>query len=61
MTARIGGPLRRSAMHDSPEPTEREHEEAPEHVPEEDAMSGHGHEDPESAADPQDDSEVHDA
>jgi hypothetical protein len=48
-------------MHDNPEPTEREQEQAPERVPEEDAMSGQGHEDPESKADPQDESEVHDA
>jgi hypothetical protein len=48
-------------MHDNPEPTESEQEQAPERVPEEDAMSGHGHEDPESKAGPQDESEVHDA
>jgi hypothetical protein len=48
-------------MHDNPEPSEREEEEAPERVPEADAMSGHGHDDPESQADPQDESEVHDA
>lgn len=41
-------------MHDNPEPTEREEEEAPERVREEDAMSGQGHEDPEQAA-PEDD------
>jgi hypothetical protein len=48
-------------MHDNPEPTEREHEEAPERVPEADAMSGHGQEDSERAADPQDESEVTDS
>jgi hypothetical protein len=48
-------------MHDNPEPTEREEEQAPERVPEEEAMSGQGHEDPESKVDPQDEAEVHDA
>ncbi|HKG44737.1 MAG TPA: hypothetical protein VKB10_10895 [Gaiellaceae bacterium] len=48
-------------MHDNPEPTEEEREQAPERVPEEDAMSGQGHDDPEAKADPQDESEVHDA
>ncbi len=47
-------------MHDNPEPTEREHEEAPERIPEQDAMSGHGHEDA-GSDEPQDESEVHDA
>jgi hypothetical protein len=42
-------------MHDNPEPTEREQEEAPERTPEADAMSGHGHEDPEANTDPEDD------
>ena len=36
-------------MHDNPEPTEEEQEQTPERLPEEDAMSGQGHEDPESA------------
>ena len=35
-------------MHEPPEPTEREDEQAPERVPEEDGMSAPGHEDPES-------------
>ena len=48
-------------MHDNPEPTEREQEQAVERVPEEQAKSGQGHEDPESKVEPQDDSEVHDA
>jgi hypothetical protein len=34
-------------MHDQPEPTEREQEEAPERLEEELAKSGQGHEDPE--------------
>lgn len=34
-------------MHDDPEPTDEEHEQAPERVPEEEAMSAPGHEDPE--------------
>ncbi len=38
-------------MHDNPEPTEEEQEQAPERVPEEDAMSGQGHEDPEQVED----------
>ena len=38
-------------MHDSPEPTEREQEQAPERVPEEDAMNGQGHEEPEQVED----------
>ena len=38
-------------MHDNPEPTEEEQEQAPERVPEEDTMSGHGHEDPEQVED----------
>lgn len=42
-------------MHDNPEPTQGEHEQAPERVPEEDAMSGQGHEDPESQVDAEDD------
>ena len=48
-------------MHDNLDPTEHEQEQAPERVPEEDAMSGHGHEDPEGAVEPQDESEIHDA
>jgi hypothetical protein len=48
-------------MHDNPEPTEREHEEAPERVPEADAMSGHGHEDPEQRSDAEGEPEVRDA
>jgi hypothetical protein len=35
-------------MPDNPEPTEREQEDAPERIPEKDAMSGQGHEDPEA-------------
>ena len=38
-------------MHDNPEPTEEEQEQAPKRVPEEDAMSGQGHEDPEQVED----------
>lgn len=34
-------------MHDNPEPTEEEQEQTPERLPDEDAMSGQGHEDPE--------------
>jgi hypothetical protein len=37
-------------MHDQPQPTEEEQEQVPERLPEEDAMRGPGHEDPESAA-----------
>jgi hypothetical protein len=48
-------------VHDNPEPTEREHEEAPERVPEAEAMSGHGQEEPERQADPQDEQEVTDS
>jgi hypothetical protein len=42
-------------MHDNPEPTESEQEQARERIPEEDAMSGQGHEDPESQVEPEDD------
>ena len=38
-------------MHDQPEPTEQEQEEAPERLEEELAKSGHGHEDPEQVED----------
>ena len=34
-------------MHDQPEPTEEEQEQAPERVPEQEAQSGAGHDDPE--------------
>ena len=34
-------------MHDQPEPTEEEHEQSPEHLEEELAKAGAGHEDPE--------------
>ena len=34
-------------MHDQPEPTEDEHEQAPERLEEEQAKLGAGHEDPE--------------
>lgn len=39
-------------MHDNPEPTEQEHDQTPERVPEEDAMSAPGHEDPHETIDP---------
>jgi len=42
-------------MHDNPEPTEGEYEQAPERIPEEGAMSGQDHGDPESQADQEDD------
>jgi hypothetical protein len=48
-------------MHDQPEPTEEEQEQVPERLPEEDAMRYPGHEDPESAREPKDDAEIHDA
>ncbi|MDX6507767.1 MAG: hypothetical protein QOG06_2411 [Gaiellaceae bacterium] len=38
-------------MHENPEPTEEEQEQAPEQVPEADAMSGAGHEEPEQVED----------
>jgi len=38
-------------MHDQPEPTEQEQEEAPERLEEELAKSGQGHEDPEQVED----------
>jgi hypothetical protein len=38
-------------MHEAPEPTEEEHEQAPERLEEELAKAGHGHEDPEPAED----------
>lgn len=37
-------------MGEQPEPTEREHEQAPERLPEEDAMRYPGHEDPDEVA-----------
>src|ERR1044072_7028098 len=46
---------RRCDVHDNPEPTEREEEQAPDRVPEEDAMSGQGHEDPEQVLEEDDD------
>ena len=39
-------------MHEQPEPTEREQEQAPERLDEEDAMRGPGHENPHAAEDP---------
>jgi len=39
-------------MHEQPEPTEEEQEQAPERVPDEDAMRYPGHEDPDQARDP---------
>ena len=39
-------------MSEQPEPTEEEQEQAPERLPDEDAMRGPGHEDPERVADP---------
>ncbi len=39
-------------MSNQPDPTEREQEQAPERIPEEDAMRGPGHEDPRAAEDP---------
>jgi hypothetical protein len=38
-------------MHDQPEPTEQEQEEAPERLEEEQAKSGAGHEDPQQVED----------
>ena len=37
-------------MHEQPEPTEREQEQVPERLEEEDSMRGPGHEDPPEAA-----------
>ncbi|HYX88069.1 MAG TPA: hypothetical protein VE753_01740 [Gaiellaceae bacterium] len=48
-------------MHDQPEPTPEEQEQVPERQPEEEAMRGPGHDDPERATEPQDDAEIHDA
>jgi hypothetical protein len=42
-------------VHDNPEPNEREEEQAPDRVPEEEAMSGQGHEDPEQVLEEDDD------
>ena len=39
-------------MHEQPEPTEREQEQAPERLPDEDAMRYPGHEDPHDVQDP---------
>lgn len=39
-------------MAEQPEPTERENEQAPERLPEEDSMRGPGHEDPHATEDP---------
>ena len=39
-------------MHEQPEPTEREQGEAPERMPDEDAMRYPGHEDPHDVQDP---------
>ena len=39
-------------MHEQPEPTEREQEQGPERLEEEDAMRGPGHEDPRDTVDP---------
>jgi hypothetical protein len=36
-------------VHDQPHPSEEEQEQVPERLPEEDAMRGPGHEDPEGA------------
>ncbi len=38
-------------MHQQPEPTEEEQEQAPERLEEEQAKSGQGHEDPEQVED----------
>ena len=43
-------------MHESPEPTEREQEQAPERLDEEQAKSGQGHENPQQPQE-EDDSE----
>jgi hypothetical protein len=39
-------------VHEQPEPTEEEQEQAPERIAEEDAMRGPGHDDPHDAVDP---------
>jgi hypothetical protein len=41
-------------VHDDPAPTEREQDETPDRIPEEEAMAGQGHEDPRAAEDPAD-------
>ncbi len=38
-------------MHDQPEPTEEEHEQAPERLEEEQAKAGAGHEEPDQHED----------
>jgi hypothetical protein len=49
-------------MHDQPEPTAEEKERSPERLPEEEAMRGAGHDDPERAReDGADAEEIHDA
>jgi hypothetical protein len=40
-------------MHDDPQPTEEEQEQAPERLEEEQAKSGAGHEDPPTVEDPE--------
>jgi hypothetical protein len=42
-------------VHDNPEPTEEEQEQAPERVPEEEAMSAPGQDDPERTGEVDDD------
>lgn len=42
-------------MHDNPEPTEEEHEQAPDRVPEADAMAAPGQDDPERSGEEDDD------
>jgi hypothetical protein len=39
-------------MHEQPDATEREQEQVPERLPEEDAMRGPGHDDPPATGDP---------
>lgn len=39
-------------MHDDPAPSERELEQTPERIPEEEAKAGEGHEDPGAPEDP---------
>jgi hypothetical protein len=46
-------------MHDQPEPTEREEEQTPDQLEEQEAMQFPGHENPPDIA--QDDEEIHDA
>jgi hypothetical protein len=48
-------------MHNQPEPTPEEQEQVPERQQEEEAMRGPGHDDPEGARDPDEESEIHDA